>query len=67
MAAARDRRELRNGRPKQEFCGGHESDHDGAPTSLPIKVVSDDRLACRGGWNARGRGRGHALRRWSVS
>ena len=39
MAAARDRRELRNGRPKQESCGGHESDHDGAPTSLPMAVV----------------------------
>ena len=35
MAAARDRREPRNRSPKQESCSGHESEHDGAPTSLP--------------------------------
>ena len=35
MAAARNRREPRNRSPEKSPCGGHESDHNGAPTSLP--------------------------------
>src|SRR5215204_5414264 len=50
MAAARDRRKPRNRSPEQESCGGHESDHNGAPTSLPdgrsrsLEKVSDASL-----------------------
>ena len=35
MAAACDRRKPRNRSPKQESCGGQESAHNDAPTSLP--------------------------------